>query len=1017
MAMTPYEKAFSQLNPQQREAVECIEGPVLVLAGPGTGKTQILSTRIAYIVQQGQAEPQNILALTFTNAGAKNMQQRLVSLMGPDGYAVKCTTFHSFCADVIASHPDDFPARLDLADSVAEVDRYALVEKILKENDLPLLKPRGDALRNIRPILGLISDYKREGHTVLTLRQLAEAEKNLAESGVLKRAEAVSRKKVAEKNLQLIEVFAEYERLMREEGLYDYDDIILWVRDAFLRNEELLLSYQEKFQYVLIDEFQDTNQAQLQVAQSLLSYWGEGANVFAVGDPNQSIYRFQGASLANTLSFLHLYPHARVIALKTGYRCGQQIYDAAAELIARNTLALEDDRLQALFDPLSNALGAQAELFTHHADNTLSECLWIAGRIKEFIKKGTSPKEIAVLYRQHKHVRLLETILEKTNIPYEIDDGANVLDDPFVVQILRLLGFLVKLQSGGDAPDALPVLHQVWFQLDPTDVLKVVRAARTASTGRTAWDVINDAALLQSLDLKNPDALLSVRDRFTDWQHRDGQVPVGQLVEEILRESGIFQLSFSGELPLTNLNGLMSILREANEWSRLHPSGRLGEWLERLETMRRHGLSIAENELELQQESVRLSSAHKAKGQEWKHVFVLHSQDGFWGNRRKKNDLKALPGTVPFSELDENEHNEDERRLFYVALTRAKSSVTVCYSGKAAEGEKVRELQPTQFLTEMPQASWQMLPGLPGSAVQERLGQLFTREPQRKLGAELDHRWLRSILEQQFSLSPSSLHDFLECPAKFLFHRVVRLPQSPVPHLSAGIAAHSAMEFVHRQLKETGSVPQLPAIHRKVDEVIAAMPFPPDRRESLAAEAKSVVTGFFEAQEKWGPALEVEKNLGRIPPVVFEGLPLNGKIDRIDLLDAVQNTVRVVDYKDTKPKSRNALMGKTQEKNDYFRQLVFYALLAELDPSFPYAVSEGEIVFLRPKESGEYTSERFVILPEHLDELRSQLREVKNSLDTLSFLQRSPCGVCEACQHLGLEKSPLDDALSANEEA
>jgi DNA helicase-2/ATP-dependent DNA helicase PcrA len=1020
VTLTAFSEAYGRLNPEQKLAVDTIEGPVLVLAGPGTGKTQILSTRIAQILQVTDAQPHNVLALTFTNSGAKNMQQRLVSLIGAAGYGVKCATFHSFCEDVISSHGDVFPVLPSSLDRAAEVDRFEIIEDILRASDYPLLKSAHDPYANVKSILSLISNYKREGQDVGSLRVLAESEIALAESGELKKTAARERRKIAEKNLELLQIFSEYERLMRQRGLFDYDDIILWMRDAFRRDADLAAEYQERYQYFLIDEFQDTNQAQLQVVQALSAFWGDQANVFAVGDPNQSIYRFQGASLANTLSFLTIYPGAEVIVLRTGYRCGQPIYDAAAELIKNNHLVLDDQRLAGLYGPLLHHAGRSGDLRRHEAANTLAECLWIADRIAELKESGVPLDETAVLYRNHKHVRLLESVLEKAGLPYEIDDGASILDHPFIAQILKLLALLVQLGQADEAPSIVPVLQQPWFKLDPQDVLTVARAAQTARTGESPWAVLNDEQRLAALPLRDIAPLRRLRDNLVRWQHRDGQVPVAALVEEILREAGIFQLALSGELPLVNLNALTSWLRAVQDWSRQNPSGQLADWLERLERMRRHGLGIAENDLDLRRQSVRLSSVHKAKGQEWEHVFLLHAQDTYWGNRRAKNEIKPLPGTVPYAELDKPEHNEDERRLFYVALTRAKKSVTVCWSQRAAEGDRVKELQPTQFMAETAGAPWQDLPGLDPAAIRQRLSAYLLNRPSDWLSPEVDRDWIRSLL-RGFSLSASALDAYEECPANFLFSRVIRLPFPPKSHMAVGSAVHAAMEFIYRRLGE-GGLPPLEPVLKKIDAEIAKQPFPLAQLPVLAAEAKTLISDYYHSfAENFQPALEVEKSLGRTPPIVFEDLPLVGKIDRVDLISDVDRTVRVIDYKTAKPKSRETILGQNKEKNTYLRQLSFYALLAELDPTFPYKVTAGEIIFLRRKESGKYSSEAFEVLPERLDELKQQLRTVKAELDSLAFLERAPCGECEVCEHLGIVGSELehwarldDDFFTAN---
>ncbi len=1009
-----YQEALSRLNPEQRLAVETVEGPVLVLAGPGTGKTQILTTRIASILEKTQAQPHNILALTFTNAAAKNMQQRLVKLIGTPGYSVRCTTFHSFCADVIAQHPEAFPVGAGANEAVSEVDRLSIMEGILDEFDFVHIKNAKNPRMYVRDILQLISQYKREGHTPMSLRQLLAQEREVLESGELTKTQARSLQKTLDKNGEVIEAFVEYDKRLRERGVYDYDDMILWVRDAFRDQPDVLIEYQELYQYVLVDEFQDTNQAQLQVVQSIVSYWGQQANFFAVGDPNQSIYRFQGASLANTLSFLELYPQATVITLREGYRCGQLHYDAAAQVIANNNLQLADARLEGLSEALHAASGKTGTIQTHEAPDTLAECFWILEQIESLQSQGVSLDEIAILYRKHSHSSLVQSVLERAGVSVIREGSVNILHEKVVENILVLLKFFVSLPSGSESTLMLPLLRLPWWNLNPTDVLKVIRAgAKSRGHQRSPWEVLQDRSFLRQLGLKDPAALERIVETVSDLSAQEQELPLPRFIESVLRDTGFYQtLQEKGQL--AQLNAVASFLREVQRWAHEHPQGTLADFLTMLDVLEAHDVSISAAEFRLNLSAVRLLSAHQAKGQEWEHVFVLHTNDGFWGNLRSPSGIAPLANTIPYALLDKKERNEDERRLFFVALTRAKNTVHISWSQGSVEGDRRRELQPSLFLEE--------LRGQPFTPAQELGAEKLTTFLRSHVEARasweqalgLDRAWIASLVSE-FSLSASALNDFLACPVGFLYKDLIRIPVQTTAAAAIGTAAHSALEFVGKEMMAHGEAPDAEKVLAVAQKSIENSQLPHHQVASTAAHISSVLARFYKhhVQELQTP-LMVERFFGGGTPVVFEGLRLVGKVDRIELLDFP--AVKVIDFKTSSPKSRNDILGKTKSSSgDYWRQLLFYRVLGDLDPTFPHKVEQGELVFLVPNDRDEFKSELFTYQEEDVEAFREILRGVHEQLQNLSFLEARPCGECETCRLLGLTASELEQQAAMHQ--
>jgi DNA helicase-2/ATP-dependent DNA helicase PcrA len=1007
--MNAFETAYQRLNPQQKEAVDTLEGPVMVLAGPGTGKTQIMSVRIANILRKLDVQPQNILALTFTNAAAKNLQTRLTQLIGAAAYGVKCTTFHSFCATVIEEHGEFFPVLPSVQEPVSTLEQIGIMEQIFDENEFVHLKNPKYPYFYVRDALQSLLNYKREGHSPLTIRQLAEEELAALEQSDLPAYKRRQQELQVRKNIDLAEIYSEYQRLMAERHWFDFEDLILWVRDALRENEDLRLIYQEKYQYFLIDEYQDTNEGQLQVVRELASFWGDQANIFVVGDPNQSIYRFQGASLANTLSFLDHYPQAAVITLVTGYRCGNEIYQAAAELIGHNPLEVKDERLAALAEPLTHWENHSATIALHQAVTPLAETLWIAQQLLDRHQEGIPFGEMAVLYRKHKNADLLKEVLQSRQIPFQVNEQTDVFASRTVNQILTLLKFFVVLRSQQEGPVTLAVLQLPWLGIDAQDALTVVREASHSAVHRQEpWALLQDKEAFAKLSLRAPEKLVAVQTLLIELQDKEINEPLTFFVEEALRETGFYAWSQAQKLGASELVAVASFLRHLQNWAKRDQHRHLENLLTDIQRMKEHGLVLQQEPLTTVSDAVTLATAHQAKGQEWTDVFILQSQDKIWGNLRSVDRLKPLSGMIPYADLEKAQLNEDERRLFYVALTRAKNTVTFTLSERETDGDRTTPLQPTQFIAELPSTKMAITDPLSPEAVIEELRLQFSQRQTKQLTSDLDQAWLESLVTQ-FSFSFTALQEFLNCPLSFFYRRLIRVPERPAPALAIGTAVHASLEHLYLHLNKEGEVADLPALHQVIRRQMRQFDFSPTQLDALEAQAQSMVTNYYEAQEgNWKPSLLVERFFGREPQVVFEDLPLVGKIDRIDLIDPLGKQVRVIDYKTGQVHSRNDILGKTASSDgSMIRQLVFYRLLSELDPTFQYQVKEGEFVFIEPSKGGKFVTERFEILDEQVEELKQVLRQVKEEFLSLSFLEKEPCGHCDACRSLGLQPSKI----------
>ena len=412
---------YQKLNHEQRRAVDTIEGPVMVIAGPGTGKTQILAARIGKILLETDALPENILCLTYTDAGTIAMRKRLQQFIGADAYKVNIYTFHAFCNDVIQDNLNLFKKKS--LDAVSELESIELFKQLIDAfpKNHPLKRYRGDVYYEINNLRNLFSSMKREGWTADLINQKIDeyindlpnrdeyvAKRKVKEfnKGDVRTDKIEEEKEKMEKLKAAVNEFANFQALMRKRNRYDFDDMINWVISVFEENKNILANYQEKFQYLLVDEYQDTSGTQNKLVQLLINYWDK-PNVFVVGDDDQSIYRFQGANVENMLEFANRYTKdLMTVVLTSNYRSTQPILDISKTLINRN-----EERLVKQIEGLSKELvssnlrinGLTDKPILHEYNSAKEEMADITNRVYELIQQKTEPGRIAVIYKENKY--------------------------------------------------------------------------------------------------------------------------------------------------------------------------------------------------------------------------------------------------------------------------------------------------------------------------------------------------------------------------------------------------------------------------------------------------------------------------------------------------------------------------------------------------------------------------------------------------------------------------------------
>lgn len=980
--------AKPDLNPQQLQAVKAIEGPVMVIAGPGTGKTHTLISRIAYILEHTDTPAEAILALTFTEAAAREMKERLAAYIGPTAYYVTIQTFHAFCSDIIRTNPDAFPSTQSL-ESLSELERMTIFREIIDNGSFEAIRPHGAPYLYLASIVEAIGHLKREGVSINQFEQLVE--KSLPQTKTQQRYHQRSR--------ELTEVYRRYQQKIVAIGRYDYEDMINLTVTAFKSNPDLLLTYQQRYLYFLVDEYQDTNAAQNQLLMLLISYWQDQANIFVVGDDDQAIFRFQGASIENILEFHDEFPKSRLITLKHNYRSGQPILDCAKAVINNNKLTLVTKIPEITKSLVSKTSFPTTTIHLGRFSSGATEQFFIAKQIQELLAQGIPASEIAVIYRHHADGAALAEMLARLSIPYDIEGGENVLTNPDIQKLMLLMRAVDGVRRGQEGVDLFTLLNFPFMECDQLDTLRLMRYAADKKIG--LWD-----ALLgwheSGLPLSSPECLTRAVKLLSQLQTDDAQGPFVQFFEKVINKSGFLNWCLKSPDAVEKLNAVNSLFVEIKRLNAADHTLDLGRFLTTVELMVDQHIPINERDLDIRSNSVALLTAHRAKGREFQVVFIFRATDGKWGNNRVRELIQLPPGIITKTDLSLKEKNEDERRLFYVAMTRAKQRLYITSAQTYTTTWGQRETVESMFVFEIPPELTDKIDIAPyEGGVREILETLLTPIPDDRVSiAEAD------FLKRQIArlkLSPTALNTYLACPYKFKLNTLLRAPRAKSIPLSYGSAIHKALEVFFKQYKSTRQLPEPAMLKQAFVEALKQEIITTEEMNRLSVRGTKTLASYLEYyQDQVIVPLDVERFFGYgFSQTILDSVPLSGKIDKIEPMDGTNRTVRVIDYKTGQPKSRGEIEGHTSlGSGDYKRQLVFYYLLAELDKRFTATVAQAELDFVEPdRQSGKFKKEQFTITREEIGDLKRVIKKAWGDITALKFPRtREYAKYCQRCE-------------------
>ncbi|MBR3132450.1 ATP-dependent helicase [Candidatus Saccharibacteria bacterium] len=1043
------------LNPKQKEAVEYLEGPLLALAGPGTGKTQLLSEKVAYILKNTDTNPENILCMTFTDAATRNMRERLKSIVGNDGLKVNISTYHAFGSDILAQYKNyavEYERKLDSA--IDEVTQFKIIKAIQDNLDGRDIL-RGDAVKDIVSVIseaksaGLLADdlemiakqniedskvlsdaisplllkvvprkfresyddaYKPIYELLKNYEKLKPITKKIERSiGVLARdlkeaiveaeeAETVKpltkwrdtyfekdengdyrlRDRVANKKLMSIaQVMKKYDEYLRENGLYDFNDMIEEAVRILREDKGFKATLSEHYQFIMLDEFQDTNPSQFMIIKELTDY--EKPLVMAVGDDDQAIYEFQGALSTNLADFQEHY-QAHVISLVENYRSTQEILDFSRKIINQAPDRFADKELVA-----HKEAPQKSQIYRHEFLSSEMEYGFIAEEIAKLIRAGVSQSEIAIIsYKTKYFMPLLPFLKAKPEIKIQYEKKDNLLEDEKIHEILTVLRYVDEIANEKrPTTPILEVLSYPFFKLPILEVIKLVAKARK-----------DKKAMLEVLAESENDRVRTVAEFLANLVAKSFNEPLEILFDYVIGatelegyRSEFLEYYTKDDYEAFSLYESIAALRGKLRKHFGEKSLKLSDLVDMLDDYEEAEMPInMVSPYKDTDEAVSILSAHKAKGLEFSYVFIISADHTAWGKGKGNNNLLSLPKNL--MQIRHTGTTDGEKlRILYVALTRAKEAIYITNSLRDFNEKSPERLE---YLAEYVENDEVISPLIPNGHVElhyEQSAYDFAENNLKNyllpyIKATPDMRAIYQERVKNWKMSASALTSFIDVvyagPEAFFKTYILQAPGEPETEAMAyGDLVHKTFEGVTNKGFSDEKAVEYFAEELEKKELPA---------EVLQKIRERGARDIAVALENFGGILRNGKAEVDFRPdkISIEGVPVTGKIDHMTI-DEESKTITIYDFKTGSYHKEKWQSHPTLYK--YQLQLGFYKLLLNNSPTYQkYKVKEAHILFVTPDKDEKVYDKVYEFNQEDEEELIGLMKAVYDSVSTLEFL-------------------------------
>jgi DNA helicase II / ATP-dependent DNA helicase PcrA len=933
------EDLLVKLNEQQKEAVTHVQGPLMIVAGAGTGKTTVVTHRIAWLIDQGHAKPEQILALTFTDKAAGEMEERVDRLL-PYGYVdLQISTFHSFAEKLLRQYGAELGLSRDFK-LMTELDAWLLTRQHFDRFELDYYRPLGNPTKYVRSLLTHFSRAKDVGIDPDDYSKFVEDKKADLDSAQADDAATSEITKLEE----LAKAYATYQSVLLEHDSLDFGDLMLYTLKLLRTRPSVRNEIRSRFKFVLVDEFQDTNDAQYEIVKAIA---GPRNNLTVVGDDDQSIYKFRGASLANILRFEEDYPDARRVVLTTNYRSAQDILDRAHTFIQHNN----PNRLEAVEGRnLSKKLTAGVELAAQvehvHALTASEEVAQVVQRIVALREKqeDTDWSDFAILVRSNAAGIDFAVALERHKIPYQFLALSGLYTKPAVMD---LLAYLRIIDNPFDSPSVYRLLTSPLCTISERSILELNQWAR--KKGRSLFEACEQAGTIEEVSSEDYQGIQQLLKQLTEFQRHALTRPVGELFVMLAKDSGYLEYlnRLSEQKKLDSFSYLQQFYQRLKSFEKRHEHPVLHNFLAEFAHERDAGeegsLSV---DLEAGPDVVRIMTIHAAKGLEFKYVFVVNLVAQRFPTNAKREAI-PLPEELGSGSHDKDAHLEEERRLFYVAMTRAKQGL---YFMSAEDYGGARKRKISRFLHELgydsPQPSGEII-------------KLFDEDQGPDQSDQ--EQAITYPIPKQFSFT--QLAAFKTCPLQYKFAHVLKIPIMGRWTFSYGKTMHNTLQrffvlWLERVVSQQGSLFNSQEASMGVRGIPVTLDELLETYRACWQDEWYVNDGQRETYRKQG--LSSLKDfyrqipLSRPDPIAVE-LPFKMKFGdvilkgRIDRIDRIEDGIEIIDYKTGNPKD-------TLSKDDK-EQLLLYQLAARdvlgLVPkklTYHYLTDNSQVSFIGTNE-------------------------------------------------------------------
>lgn len=1011
-------------NSKQQQAIDILNGQVMLLAGPGTGKTFTVIHRIEKMLADG-VEPSSILCLTFSDAAASEMRQRLIKKMGVVASAVDIYTYHSFCNDLIKTYPDKFEMTSGVK-LITDAEKISIMKECIDDANLEFFVPsRADRYFFTKNFISYVEKLKTQ--RVLKDEYMACIDTNPMlmprykelESEIYEREQAGNTKNKTrynelekiktniEKAKELWTLFELYSTKMINKNLIDFSDMINLVLTSFEEDSQFLSEVSNKYKYFLVDEYQDTNDLQNQIIFNLLD-GNDGKNIFVVGDDDQIIYGFQGAKSDNIENFLTKYPNTTVICLEENNRSTQTILDFSNLIVNQDENRLENNLYFKEKYNISKKLTAKnpkiivkdKKIKRIQFGEILQEFNYIVDDIKTLIESDFAPKtdedkidysQIAIISKKRAELQTFAELLKSRNIPFQIDEGKSI----FAIRSTILIYFYIKAMNNylTSSDKLFGLLLSEPFKIDQQDYNKILEEKRLWKKDESS-DFIT---LMRNLNgWKNPEKITKFLETFDYLQDYASSNNLRNTVVEIINRTGLLTYFYkSGKNRSENLAGIRKIISEATDFQNSDSTKNLSDFVKYLDDCFENEIDINLDKDSVVQNAVQLMTYHGSKGREFEYVYLPNLISSNWEDFRMPGEYKLITEDVPDKDAAQAKKDSELLKLLFVGITRAKHTLTISF----ADSNNGKAQQITKYLE--PTANYDF-----DSEQFECSADDLTTEFYRSVSSDVfdNQKAFKNEIEERVKsvvLSPSRLNDYLSCPRKFFYVKVlgIDVEEADWDGANFGTLIHSLLERAVKVAKES-AYPTLEEILEKFRLGMDGMKFSSEaKKEKYFKQGQKLLTNYY-------PYFS-QIPISRITDIEFsfygvdvDGDFITGKIDRIEKNS--DGTFELYDYK-TGNYSSEKKIAPNEEKQNYFNQLCFYKYAYEKLTG--NKVSKVGIIYV---ENHEKSVDKY-LTDDDMKYIETLIKDTYQNIKALKFnpIKEDKQGACKNCVYKQLCKLDL----------